>query len=220
MNGSLSVFFAAAVWVNSLRGRIAIATTCALLFFVITGGTSGICFQNCHNVDTTIPQLEQTEGIRGKPEYAPPGIRHALLVRDVAGNCEVSELSDLAREPVRALSDAQDGKPACDGEFVQTENRPENKIFMGTADRAGYLILHLRSYPAWRVTVNGHTVVAAREEGYGLLAVPIPQGKVMVAVEWATMPDVWVGRSISLLAFALLTALYVVKRKAAWQSRL
>ncbi|MGA7859069.1 MAG: hypothetical protein WCA11_14130 [Terracidiphilus sp.] len=219
MNGSLSVFFAAAVWVNPLRGRIAITTACALLFFVITGCTLGVCFQNCHNVVSTIPQLEQTEGIRGKPEYAPPGIRHALLERDVAGNCEVSNLSDLAGEPVRELSAAQDGKPACDGEFVQTENRPEDKTFMGSGDRAGYLILHLRSYPAWRVTVNGQAAAAAREEGYGLMAVPIPQGKVVVAVEWETTPDVWVGRSISVLAFALLTALYVVERKAARQSR-
>ena len=79
MNAPLAVFFAAAIWVNSLRGRITIAATCAILFFVITGSTLGICFQDCNNLVAAIPLVEQSEGIRGKPEYAPPGIRHALL---------------------------------------------------------------------------------------------------------------------------------------------
>ena len=100
------------------------------------------------------------------------------------------------------------------------ENLPEHKIFIGTADHAGYLILRLRSYPAWRITVNSQAAVATREEGYGLMAVPIPQGTDMVAVDWVTTPDVWLGRIISVLALALLTALCVVECKLGWHSHL
>jgi hypothetical protein len=216
MNAPLAFFFAAAVWVNPLRGRVPLVAACALLFFIVTGATSGICFQNCRNVVAAIPLVERTEGVRGKPEYAPPGIQHPLVEPDVAGNCVVSSLGDLSGQQEHDLNAAQSGgAPACNGNFAQMANQPEHKIFMGNADHAGYLILHLRSYPAWRVTVNGRPADATREEGYGLMAVPIPQGSAMVIVDWTTTPDVWAGRCISALALALVTALFIVERKLA-----
>ncbi len=214
MNAPLALFFAAAVWVNPLRGRVPILAACALLFFIVTGSTSGICFQDCHNVVAAIPQVERTEGIRGKPEYAPPGIRHPLVEPDVVGNCAVSSLADLSGQPESVLKTAQGGSaPACGGNFLQMANLPEHKVFMGSSSHAGYLILHLRSFPAWHVTVNGRAADLAREEGYGLMAVPIPQGRAMVTVDWTTTPDVWVGRSISALAFVLITGLFIVERR-------
>jgi hypothetical protein len=213
MNATVAVFFAAAIWVTPLRARIAIATTCFLLFFIITGSASGICFQNCHNLVAAIPIVEQSEGIRGKPEYAPPGIRHALLERDVVANCEVSSLADLPSEPQNGEDSSQSSTPACGTKFALMENLPERKIFMGIAEHAGYLILRLRSYPAWRVTVNGQATVATREQEFGLIAVLIPQGKDIVAADWVTTPDVWLGRIISMLAFVLLIALYLIERK-------
>jgi len=216
MNAPLAIFFAAAVWGNPLRVRVALGAACAVVFFVVTGATWGICFQNCHNVDAAIPQVERTQGIRGKPEYAPPGIRHALVEPGVVGNCAVSSLGDLSDEPGHDLKAAQNGSaPACSGNFSQMADLQEHKVFVGAADHAGYLILHLRSYPAWRVKVNGRPTDAAREEGYGLMAVPIPQGPATVEVNWTTTPDVWAGRALSALAFALLTAIFVVERKLA-----
>jgi hypothetical protein len=160
--------------------------------------------------------VERTEGIRGKPEYAPPGIRHALVEPDVIANCVVSSLEDLSGEQDYALKAAQNGSQhKCAGNFLQIANQPEHKVFMGTADHAGYMILRLRSYPAWRVTVNGQAARAMREEGYGLIAVAIPQGPARVTVDWMTTLDVWVGRGLSALGFALLTALYVVEGKLA-----
>ena len=103
--------------------------------------------------------------------------------------------------------------PPCTSNFVQMVNQSEHKIFMGSANRPGYLILHLRSYPAWRVTVNGRAADAAREGGYGLIAVPIAKGPALVVVDWTTTPDVWTGRGISVLTLVLLIALCVVERK-------
>ncbi len=217
MNAPLAVFFAAAVWVNPLRGRFALGAACGVAFFVITGVTSGICFQNCHNVDTAIPLVEHTQGIRGKPEYSPPGIRHPLVEPNVAVNCEVKSIGDLSSAPGLDLQGAQNGGAhECIGNFQQMADLPEHKVFAGTADHAGDLILHLRSYPAWRVTVNGRPTGTAREQGYGLIAVPIPQGQVMVAVDWTTTPDVWVGRVLSALALALLTVILLAERKLSW----
>ncbi len=214
MNAPLAVFFAAAVWVHPIRIRIAIAFACALLFLVATGTIFGVCFQDCHSVDTALPQVEQAEGIRGKPEYAPPGIRHALLEPGVVANCEVNTLGDLSHDTLPDRNAAQNAAtPACTGKFVKMEDHPEHKVFMGTADRAGYLILHLRSFPAWRITVNGQPVGAAREEDYGLTAVQIPPGTVMVIADWTTTPDVWLGRAVSLLALFLLLGLHSLQRR-------
>ena len=214
LNAPLAFFFARAVWINPPRGRIALSAACTLVFFVITGAAWGICFQNCHNVDTAIPLVERTQGIRGKPEYSPPGIRHPLIEPDVAGNCEVNSIDDFSGAPERDRQVSQSGSvQGCSGSFLQVADLPEHKVFVGIADHAGYLILHLRSYPAWRVTVNGRASSAVREEGYGLIAVPISQGQTMVAVDWTTTPDVWLGRVLSALALALLTAIWLVERK-------
>lgn len=214
MNAPLALFFATAVWVNPLRGRVPLVAVCALLFIIVTGSTSGICFQNCHNVIAAIPLAEPIEGIRGKPEYAPPGIRHPLVEADVLGNCVVSSLEDLSGQPEHDSKPALSGSaPPCTANFVQMVNQSEHKIFMGSANHAGYLILHLRSYPAWRVTVNGRAADATREGGYGLMAVPIAKGPALVIVDWTTTPDVWMGRCISVLALVLLIALFVVERK-------
>lgn len=209
MNAPVVVFFAAAVWVTPLRGRIPILTACAVLFFLISGGTWGICFQDCHGADATILSVEQTYGLLGKPEYAPPGVRHALVDPTASADCEVSTLQDAAgRDRTQ-----NGGAPACNGQFARVTNQPEHKIVMGTADRAGFLILRLRSFPAWRVTLNGRGVSAKREENYGLMAVPVSQGPVVVTVDWSTMPDVWAGRWLSLLALAAIVGLWVAERR-------
>jgi hypothetical protein len=219
MNTPVAVFFGAAAWVNPRRGRIPLAAACALVCFLITGAVWGICFQDCHDVDRAIPLVERARGIRGRSEYAPPGIRHALAEPDVAGNCVVTSSGDLTGEAERDLKAAQSGgEPACMGDFLQMADLQEHKVFMGHANHAGYLILHLRSYPAWRVTVNGQAAVAAREEGYGLMAVPIPQGQSTVAVDWTTTPDVWAGRGLSVLGLVLLAGLFAVERRC-WRPR-
>jgi hypothetical protein len=165
-------------------------------------------------VDRAIPLVERSKGIRGRPEFAPPGIRHALAEPDVAGNCVATSPGDFSGETEHDLKAAQSGgAPACVGDFLQMADLQEHKVFMGNADHAGYLILHLRSYPAWRVTVNGRATAAAREEGYGLMAVPIPQGQSTVAVDWTTTSDVWVGQGISALGLALIAGLFAAERR-------
>ena len=66
----------------------------------------------------------------------------------------------------------------------------EPKRVIGVADHAGYLILRLRYYPAWSVTVNGVPVTPKAERERGLMAVPVPQGNVQVTVDW-TQPAMW-----------------------------
>jgi hypothetical protein len=89
----------------------------------------------------------------------------------------------------------------------------EQKRIMGVAEHAGYLILRLRYYPAWGVRVNGIPVTPRAERERGLMAVPVPQGKVQVSVDWTTTSDVVAGRWVSAVALLLVTGLYLFERK-------
>jgi hypothetical protein len=95
---------------------------------------------------------------------------------------------------------------------------PEQKGFMGVAEHAGYLILRLRYYPAWGVTVNGIPVKAMAERERGLMAVPVPKGNVLVSVNWTTTGDVVAARLVSAVALLLVIGLYSFERKR-WGAR-
>ena len=72
-------------------------------------------------------------------------------------------------------------------------------------------MLRLLSYPAWRVTVNGRLVSALPNRDDGLIAVPVPQGPVKLALDWATTPDVEAGRWISGMSILLLALLCLLQ---------
>ncbi|MGO9434226.1 MAG: hypothetical protein ACLP00_08015 [Terracidiphilus sp.] len=90
---------------------------------------------------------------------------------------------------------------------------PEKRWIGGVAEHAGYLILRLRYYPAWSVKVNGISVKAVAERERGLLAVPVPQGNVLVSVDWRTTGDVVAGRWVSGVALLLVAGLYWFERE-------
>ena len=90
---------------------------------------------------------------------------------------------------------------------------PEQKWIMGVAEHAGDLILRLRYYPAWGVTVNGIPVTAMAERERGLMAVPVPRGNVQVSVDWTTTGDVVAGRWVSGVMLLLVTGLFLFERK-------
>ncbi len=64
------------------------------------------------------------------------------------------------------------------------------------------LILNLRDYPAWLVMVNGVPNPKRLGRDDGLLAMALPAGASTVDIRWRTLPDVWAGEALSLLALA------------------
>ena len=83
-----------------------------------------------------------------------------------------------------------------------------------TAAHTGFVIMRLRSYPAWRITLNGHPVTDLQARVDGLISVPVAQGPVDLAVDWTTTPDVLVGRWVSGLGLLGLIGLAVVERRS------
>ena len=217
MQTPLAIFFAPAVWVAPARRRIAILVACAALFFGVSIAAWSFGFKDCSLFDTNLTAWEDEGGAYGKPEYSPPGVEYNLVLPDTPSNCVIGKLSDLediSGEPGETMHAAQAGSQAiCKGSFKEELNLPELKGFSGVADRAGWLVLRLRSYPAWKVILNGNAIPPTMERGHGLIAVPVTPGPVDVAVRWTTLADVVAGRWLSAAALALLAALFFLERK-------
>ncbi len=64
------------------------------------------------------------------------------------------------------------------------------------------LVLNLRDYPAWVVTVNGHAPPHLLRDD-GLIAVALSPGPSDVEVHWRRLPDVWLGDGLSLAALGV-----------------
>jgi hypothetical protein len=153
-------------------------------------------------------------------------LAHAGL-QFVPAACLLDGLPHPAGQETTAFAPAWRGQPAsCNSsgwrELVlmsslshaqASRHKPEERWIDGVAPHAGYLILRLRYYPAWRVRVNGILVRTVAERERGLMAVPVPRGNVQVTVDWMTTRDVVTGRWISFLSLILVAGLFVCERK-------
>jgi len=209
MQSSMAIFLASAVWSFSLRSRKWIVCATTIVFLAVAVGAWGILYKDCQTVLAALPGLAEQGQIWGKPEYSPPGIPSTMAGPGASFNCLVAgteENSSRAPDAGSPVHIQSQGK--CEGDFHQVANLQERKGFTGSASHAGYLILRLRSYPNWVVTLNGQSVPQMMESTTGLVAVPVAQGPVAVLVNWKTSADVIAGRCLSVVAALLLVAFY------------
>jgi hypothetical protein len=73
-----------------------------------------------------------------------------------------------------------------------------------TAPHAEDLILNLRDYPAWRITLNHAPAPPRLSRPDGLIAIPIPAGPSTVDIHYTQTPDQTASDAITLLALAAL----------------
>jgi hypothetical protein len=158
------------------------------------------------------------QGVRGVPEYESPGARNSLLAIGLPEAC-------LAADPMVRLGKLEDGafhpvwtsaQGSCDATIAAADAgrvSSEHLRISAVMPHAGYLILRLRTYPAWTVTVNGRAVADLPRRDDGLMAVPVPQGPTVVMVDWTTTPDVILGRWLSFASVLLLAALFAIERR-------
>jgi hypothetical protein len=75
------------------------------------------------------------------------------------------------------------------------------------------LILNLRDYTTWRITLNGTPITDRLQRDDGLIAIPIPAGPSTINITDAQSIDQTVGDAISLASLALLLFLLNTGRK-------
>lgn len=212
LEAPMGIFFAAALWPAKLWRKILFAILCIALFVGATLFGSRIFNQLC-DADDSIPGMwsvyRSGAGFEGYNEYAPPDADNSLLASGLPGACLVED----PQQKLGAPSEDSDNpvwdpsQHSCEATFPAAWTAPEHLHLSASTSHAGYLILRLRSYPAWRMTVNGSLAAKLPERDDGLIVVPVAPGAVNVDVRWTTTGDVIAGRWLSGAAVVLVTLL-------------
>ncbi|HEX8712129.1 MAG TPA: 6-pyruvoyl-tetrahydropterin synthase-related protein [Terracidiphilus sp.] len=217
----MGIFFAAAVWPANRRWRYAVLLLCAALFIVETVWAGRYWFQPPRPEDTVAALLDRFHTgtvLDDSDQFAPPDSDDDLLALGLPDACLVS---DPAIALGKQTSDGTVHWNAAQGSCQSTFSafappglpRAEHLRIRAHIDRPGFLILRLRTYPAWRISVNGRAVPTLPERDDGLMAVPVPKGPVQVAVDWTATPDVIAARLLSCLSAMAIAGLYLLERK-------
>jgi hypothetical protein len=228
LEAPMALFFAAAFWPRRRTAQIAVALLCAAFFFWETAFVARDFYQFCGDSDgvpALLSAFQSGAGVLGADEFTPPDADNALLPSGLPAAC-------LAVNPGTALgvvpADADPDLPirvwnAAQGTCIASADwlldLPEHKRLAATAHRVGFLILRLRSYPAWKLALNGQPLSALPQREDGLVAVPVTPGPVDLSADWRTTPDVRAARWLSALCALLLIGLFLLERKLKNSSR-
>ena len=217
----MAVYFAAAIWPrrSARRWRRGVVVTfCAVFFLGSVMFASRTFFLECHAVEllpNLLAKYDSGAGFWGADEYAPPGSDGSVVASGLPDACLSSDFD--TKLGIAATPDAnpvwRPEQGSCEAIVGARLRQVEHKRIATVTSHAGYLVLRLRSYPAWRVTVNGRVATNLPRRGDGLTVVPVPQGSVDLKADWTTTGDVIVGRWLSVLVLLLLTALCFVERR-------
>ena len=221
----MGIFVAAAVWpLTGTRFRIkaAVAGICALLCVASTAYYARNFLRQCKEGDTATDLFQSFRsegGLEGTDEYEPPDSDHWKIATGLPDACLTSDwnaILGISSSPnaVPAWTSTQGSCLAIARASYRDSRRLRVRL---NAQQAGFVVLRLQAYPAWRVAVNGKAAEPTDSRDDGLLAVPVSQGQVNVDVDWTTTPDVVAGRVVTGLAIALLLGLGVLEKRFARQ---
>ncbi|MGA7857171.1 MAG: hypothetical protein WCA11_04560 [Terracidiphilus sp.] len=221
LEAPMGIFFATAIWTSRPWLRAILLTACAPVFLAATLTAGFNFFQPCDEDDAVWGMLDvyhTGQGFEGTDEYAPPDADNSLLPMGLPEACLTSSPSTvLGQGPEGTDLEWAPDQHTCDATFnaapSQGESAAEHLRIDVNSPHAGYLILRLRTYPAWQVRLNGRLLDDLPERADGLMAVPVPQGPVDLTVNWTTTRDSITGRWLSALALASLIALSWLERK-------
>ena len=174
--------------------------------------------------DANLPKLlaahRSGAGFWGAYEYAPLGADNSFVATGLPDAC-------LTSDPYRRLGvvDTSDHNPewsaaqgSCDAVASADLRTPEHLHIATVNSNSGFAILRLRTFPAWRIDVNGQEATHLPQRNDGLMVVPIPQGAVAITTDWTTTSDVIVGRTITLIAVLLLGLLWHRESKSRYHA--
>jgi len=217
----MAIFFAAAVWPGKSSRRwqrATVACLCALFFLGSTVYAAENFFRDDREIDDLAEFLAQAStgaGFIGTDEYASPGAENTLVATGLPDACLTDNFDDEQGVQPTPLDNPiwLPEQHSCISTASAAVRQAEHMRFSIVAARAGFMVLRLRSYPAWRITVNGRRVTGMQTRDDGLVAVPVPQGPVDLTVDWTTTPDVIAGRCMSGLALVALAGMALFERR-------
>jgi hypothetical protein len=219
LEAPMGIFVAAAIWPGATARRwlrVAVPVACAALFLGSTAIAAIYFFQPCDGEDAVIPMVaayHSGAGFDGVYEYEPIGADDGTVATGLPDACLVTnpQIKLGVLDTAGANPDWWVEQGSCDATYSaqpqETNANPEHLHIHAAIPHAGYLILRLRTYPAWHITVNGQPAAPASAREDGLTVVPVQPGPIDLHADWMTTPDVVVGRWLSLAALLLIIAL-------------
>ncbi len=221
LEAPMGIFFAATVWPVARRRQYLVAIICALLFTFAATWAGRFWFQPCYPEDSVASMLSQYQSgavLNDSDEYAPPGSDDSLLALGLPDACLVSNPSTpLGKENDNGVIEWHAAQRSCEATYTADSSersaRARHLLIHANIGHPGFLILRLRTYPAWLVRVNGKPVANLPRREDGLMAVPVPEGPVAVSVVWRTTPDIIAGAWLSCLCVVAISGLYLLERK-------
>ncbi|MGC2637885.1 MAG: hypothetical protein WA294_11955 [Acidobacteriaceae bacterium] len=198
------------------RRTIAVRALALLLLALATAAYSSKLFwQFCDEDDNVQAQLATrgSAGFEGTDEYTLEGV-------DVGASEDLN--GDNGPAPaVAVVSTAHEGEPDTEPPAGKTipatvqivRWHTEHMTAMVTSPQAGFAVLRLMDYPAWRVTRNGEEVRGVVRRSDGTMAIPVAAGVSRIDVRWHTTPDQWAGYALSLAALAIMLACVFAERR-------
>jgi len=219
----MAIFFVTAIWPQARRARVAVLAICAAIFLASTIYAGRMFFQVCYPEDTVtsvVFDYRAGAGSEGMYEYQPPGGDDSAIARGLPDACLVSDPAVVLGKPDADDPDANPiwspDEKSCQATFAFVnglQTNPERRELRAFVPHAGYLVLHLVSFPAWRILLNGQTATALPKRADGLMVVPVPQGAVDLTIDWTTSLEVIAARCVSAVSVLLLAELWWVQRR-------
>jgi hypothetical protein len=216
----MAIFFSAAVWPTAASRwrRELVVAACSVAFLAMTVFAAKHFLRVCQEGDTAADLLESYRGgggLEGTDEYEPPDSDHWKIAIGLPDACFVRD-----SDTTLGVTDGDEASPAwkpeqqsCEATATAESRTPEHLRIAMTAPNAGFVILKLVTFPAWRIRVNGKPAELADPRDDGLIAVAVPQGPVTLTADWATTPDVIAGRLVSGAALLLLVGVGWLERR-------
>jgi hypothetical protein len=218
LEAPMAISVAAAVGCSRLGRRLAVTVACGAVFLSMTALSAETFFQPCDDEDAVAPMLDtyrSGQGFIGTDEYEPIGADNALISTHLPFACLVNDPDTHLGVPSGNLDvppNWESKQGSCEAIFAAPHSQTEHMRFAANMPHAGYLVLRLRTYPAWRVTLNGQPVTEFPEREDGLMTVEVQQGSVEIDADWTTTPDMVAGRWLSALFVLFLAAVYWLER--------
>ncbi|MFC5862879.1 hypothetical protein ACFPT7_11295 [Acidicapsa dinghuensis] len=217
LNLSFAIFLAISTPWKSLRWRLGSAAGWAVVLVLFTALGTLFFYQYCDNEDDVGNQkavFQANSGVDGTDEYAALDSDNSLISSDLPDAC-------LVTDATKKLGESQNGSEpdwypeqgSCDQTFTAQLWQNEHKIFQINADHAGFVVLRLSRYPAWRIMVNGKPAENAPEREDGLIAVPVSEGDSTLDVRWHNLADDLWGDEISAAAVVVLAGMWFAIRR-------
>jgi hypothetical protein len=219
LEAPMAIFFAGSVWAESRWKRAVVYFVCGVAFLSGAAVAGISLFQGCDSEDAVGGMLDDYNagtGFEGTDEYAPVDADNSMVATDLPFACLVLDPAIvLGRGDPASTPDWSADQGTCDATYPRIDEgrraSPEHMRLVAATPHAGYLVLRLRAYPAWKVSINGRDTGRIPSRQDGLIAVQVPMGRVDLAVDWTTTTDVLIGRLISGLALVLVTGLWMVE---------